>query len=328
MDDGADGAAASSSFAAAATTAAGLVPLIVTIHEVHGLPDRDGSGKVDPFVVVESAGIRSQTDVQRGTTDPVFDQMLTLRCVYQPGMREELTISVYHEDVFEDVLLGRATVDIAAVLRERAGMEEWCDLLDERRRRPTGAEVHVAVSNGKAPPLMVLCASEEVTHDELERAITQEPAQCDEREVDEASGRTCLHLLLANPKMDEPMLTLLLKCNPKQARVPDRHGTLPLSMLCRRYGATEEMLTLCLKCHPAAARTANRFGKLPLHFVVRNPSLTRGTLAVVLGAYPGAAEAKDLSGNLPLHYLARNKGLSKDLLQADLDACGAERSRA
>ena len=31
---------------------------------------------------------------------------------------------------------------------------------------------------------------------------------------------------------------------------------------------------------------------------------------------------------MPLHYLARNRTLSKDLLQAYLDACGGERSRA
>ena len=55
-----------------------------------------------------------------------------------------------------------------------------------------------------------------VTLEELERSITQEPAQCDEREVDEATGRTCLHLLLANEAMDDDMLSLLLKCNHKQ----------------------------------------------------------------------------------------------------------------
>lgn len=314
--------------APAARPAAGLTPLIVTIHEAQTLPAKDAAAKTDPFVVIEAAGVRSQTDVQRGTVNPAWDQMLTLRCVFAPGMREELVVTCYHEDVFEDVVVGRGVLDISAVLHERETLDEWLELLDEHGRRAIGADIHLVVANGKAPPLMALCADEEVTLEDLERSITQEPAQCDEREVDEATGRTCLHLLLANQRMDDEMLSLLLKCNPKQARVADRHGTLPLSMLCRRYGLTEAQLTLMVKCHPPAARTPNRFGKLPLHFLARNPSLTKPLLAIGLAAFPGAAEAKDMSGNLPLHHLSRNKTLSKDLLQAYLDACGAERARA
>ena len=306
----------------------GLTPLIVTVVEAQQLPTRDGNSKNDAFVVVETGGVRSQTDVQRDTCNPAWDQMLTLRSIFQPGVREELVVTVYHEDVFEDVVIGRGVLNLSACLHEREMIDEWLELLDERGRRAIGADVHIVVTNAKAPPLMQLCTSAEVTLDELERSITQEPEQCDEREVDEASGRTCLHLLLSNPKMDDGMLSLLLKCNHKQARVPDRHGTLPLSMLCKRYGVTEEQLALMVKCHPAAARTANRFGKLPLHFLVRNPSLSKPLLAILLAAYPGAAEAKDLAGNLPMHYLARNRALSKDLLQGFLDACGSERARA
>ena len=219
-------------------TSAGLVPLLVTIVEASNLPFKDPAAKTDPFVTVEAAGMRSQTDVQRGTANPVWDQILTLRCVFQPGVREELVVSVWHEDVFEDVLVGRGVLDIAAVLHERETLDEWLELVDERGKRNIGADIRVVVANGKAPPLMQLCGDEEVTLEDLERSITQEPAQCDEREVDEVSGRTCLHLLLANPQMEDAMLSLLLKCNPKQSRVPDRHGTLPLSMLCRRYGTS------------------------------------------------------------------------------------------
>ncbi len=88
-----------------------------------------------------------------------------------------------------------------------------------------------------------------------------------------------------------PSLAVALECNrspnPEQARVPDRHGTTPLGMLCRRFGVSEAQMTFMIKCHPAAARTANRFGKLPLHFLVRNPSLTKGLLALLLAAFPG-----------------------------------------
>ena len=308
--------------------AAGLTPLLVTVVEAKNLPLKDVSSKTDPFVTVEAAGIKSQTDVQRGTCNPVWEQVLTLRCVFVPGTREELVISCWHEDVFEDELIGRETLDISAVLHDREVADEWIDLIDERGRRAIGASVRIVVQNGKAPPLMQLCAAEDVTLDQLEKSITQEPSQCDEREVEEATGRTCLHLLLANDLMDDAMLSLLLKCNHKQSRVADRHGTLPLSMLCKKYGATEAQLTLMVKCHPAAARTANRFGKLALHFLCRNPSLTRPMLGIVLGAFPGAAEAKDVSGNLPLHYLAKNKSLSKDLLQAFFDSVGLERARA
>jgi hypothetical protein len=214
------------------------------------------------------------------------------------------------------------------VLHERETLDEWLELLDERGAVAIGADVRIVVANGKAPPLMQLCASDDLRLADLERSITQDPSQCDEREVDEASGKSCLHLLLANRQMDEEMLTMMLKCNHKQARVTDRHGTTPLSMLCRRYGLTEAMLDLLQKCHPPAARTPNRFGKLPLHFLVRNPSCTKGLLTALLAAFPGASEAKDLAGNLPLHYLSRNRALTKDLLQVYIDTCGIERSRA
>ena len=306
----------------------GLMPLVIIVKEANNLPVKDVSSLTNAFVVVECAGVRSQTAVQHSTTDPCWNQTLTLRCVFGPGMREELVVSVWHEDVFEDVLIGQSTLNIFDVIHESVIADEWLELLDERGVKGVGADVHVEVRNGKAPPLMELCADPEVTFEELERSITQEPSQCDEKEVDEATGRSCLHLLLSNEAMDEQMLNLLLKCNPKQARQPDRHGTPPLSMLCRRYGVTAPMLTMLLKCYPAAARTANRFGKLPLHFLARNPSLTKDQLAILLGAFSGAAEAKDIAGNLPLHYLARNRALSMNLLQAFLDACGTERARA
>ena len=109
MSNSPDGAAGPSE-----QRAVGLVPLIITIHEVRDLPIKDVSAKTDPFVLVEAAGVRSQTDVQRGTVNPLWDQMLTLRCVFAPGMREELIVSVFHEDVFEDVIVGRGTLDISA----------------------------------------------------------------------------------------------------------------------------------------------------------------------------------------------------------------------
>ena len=85
--------------------AAGLTPLLVTVVEAKNLPLKDVSSKTDPFVTVEAAGIKSQTDVQRGTCNPVWEQVLTLRCVFVPGTREELVISCWHEDVFEDELI-------------------------------------------------------------------------------------------------------------------------------------------------------------------------------------------------------------------------------
>ena len=62
-----------------APVSAGLTPLVITVVEAHNLPVRDVAAKTDPFVTVEAAGVRSQTDVQRGTINPVWDQMLTLR---------------------------------------------------------------------------------------------------------------------------------------------------------------------------------------------------------------------------------------------------------
>ena len=109
--------------------------------------------------------------MQRGTCNPVWEQVLTLRCVFVPGTREELVISCWHEDVFEDELIGRETLDISAVLHDREVADEWLELIDERGRRAIGAVVRIVVANGKAPPLMQLCAAEDVTLDQLEKSI-------------------------------------------------------------------------------------------------------------------------------------------------------------
>ena len=295
----------------------GITPLIVTVLEAQNLPVRDAVGKTDPFVVVEAGGVRSQTEVIRGQVNPIWDHMCTLRARFGADAREELRVLCWHEDVYEDIVLGVGVLNIGPVLHERETLEVWLELLDERGLRATGAEVRVRVENGKAPPLAELCASEHVDLDAVERTIAQDPSQCDERAViDVATGRLCLHVLLLNHTMSDEMLALLLKANPKQAAAPDKHGTLPLSYLCRRYGVTEAQLELVIKSHPGAARTANRFGKLPLHFLARNPSLNRRLLGSVMAAFPGAAEAKDHTGNLPLHYLAKNRSLPKDVLQA------------
>jgi len=303
--------------------ASGVTPLLITVSEARDVPFR-----ADPFVVVEAGGARVQTDVLRETVAPVWDAMFTLRAVFGPGAREVLTILAWHEDVFEDQLLGRATIDISHVVGRRQPHEEWVMLLDERGLRETGMELLVRVENGKAPPLAELCASEDVTLAELERTISQDPAQCDEREVDPRTGTLCLHRLLANQAMTDAMLALLLKCNHKQARVADRHGNLPLHCLCKRYGATEPALALMIKCYVEAAKAPNKYGKLPLHFLARNPSLTRASLALLVDAYPAATAARDASGSLPLHYAAGNRVMTKELLQAVLAACGDDGSRA
>ena len=67
-------------------------------------------------------------------------------------------------------------------------LDEWLELLDEHGMRAIGADVRVVVANGKAPPLMELCATTDVRVDAIERSITQEPSQCDEREVDESNS--------------------------------------------------------------------------------------------------------------------------------------------
>ena len=307
----------------------GITPLIVTVIEAQNLPVRDVVSKTDPFVVVEAGGVRNQTEVVRGQVNPIWDHMCTLRARFGPGVREELRVLCWHEDVYEDVILGVGTLNIAPVLHERETMEVWLELLDERMLRATGAEVLVRIQNGKAAPLAELCASEELELEQIESSISQDPSQCDERNVvDEPTGKLCLHVLLGNHHMTTEMLNALLKCNPRQATVADKHGTLPLSYLCRRYGLQEEQLEFMIKCNPAAARTPNRFGKLALHFLARNPTLNRRALGLVLTAFPGAVEAKDQSGNLPLHYLTRNHKLSKDVLQAFMEACGEARGKA
>ena len=238
-----------------------------------------------------------------------------------------LVATLWHEDVYEDQLVGQATVDLTDVLHERVTLEVWVPLLDEpplpapapsccsacsrrRRRRSCGV---------RRPP---------VTIEGLERTILQDPAQCDEREVaDEGTGRLCVHLLLENKLATDEMLSLLLKANTKQARVADRHGNLALHYVCKRYAVTEAQLTLTLRCHPGGAAAANRFGKLPLHLLSRNPCLTKGMLHLLL-ARAAALTARDQARNTPLHYLAQNKSLSKEVLQAFLAACGEEGGKA
>ena len=113
-----------STSAAGAARAAGLTPLIITIVEAQNLPIKDVAAKTDPFVAIEAGGVRAQTDVQRGTVNPIFDHLCTLRCVFSAGVREELRIACWHEDVYEDVLIGRGTLDISAVIHEHAELDE------------------------------------------------------------------------------------------------------------------------------------------------------------------------------------------------------------
>jgi len=92
----------------------GVTPLLITVSEAKDVPFR-----ADPFVVLEAGGARTQTDVLRDTTAPVWDQMFTLRADFSAGTREELKVMAWHEDVYEDQLLGRATLDIESVLHQR-----------------------------------------------------------------------------------------------------------------------------------------------------------------------------------------------------------------
>lgn len=301
----------------------GVTPLLITVSEAKDVPFR-----ADPFIVVEAGGARTQTDVIRDTTAPVWDQMFTLRADFSAGTREELKVLAWHEDVYEDQLLGRITLEIEGVLHRREVLEQWVMLLDERGLRATGMELLIRVENGKAPPLSELCASDEISLSEVERTISQDPSQCGEREVNTRTGMLCLHTLLANQvEWPDEVLALLLKCNHKQARVADRHGNLPLHYLCKRFGLTERQLAMLIKCSGDAAKAPNRYGKLPLHFLARNPSLTRPMLALLVEAYPGATTARDQSGSLPLHYVAQNPSLSKETLQSFLAACGQEGSK-
>ena len=117
---------------------AGVTPLLVTVSEAKDVPFR-----ADPFVVIEAGGARTQTDVLRDTIAPVWDQMFTLRAVFTAGTREEVTVFAWHEDVYEDQLLGRATVEIEGVLHRREVLEQWVMLLDERGLRALGGLVRL-----------------------------------------------------------------------------------------------------------------------------------------------------------------------------------------
>ena len=75
----------------------GVTPLLITVSEAKDVPFR-----ADPFVVLEAGGARTQTDVLRDTTAPVWDQMFTLRADFSAGTREELKVMAWHEDVYED----------------------------------------------------------------------------------------------------------------------------------------------------------------------------------------------------------------------------------
>ena len=55
-----------------------------------------------------------------------------LQAVFANGAR-----AVWHEDVFEDVVIGRGTLDISAVLHERDTLDEWLELLDEQAGAPS-----------------------------------------------------------------------------------------------------------------------------------------------------------------------------------------------
>eukprot|EP00966_Prymnesium_polylepis_P290406 6708239-Prymnesium_polylepis.1 len=91
----------------------GLTPLVVTVIEATNLPVRDVALKTDPFVVVEAGGTRNQTEVARGQINPIWDHMCTLRARFGPGVKEDLRVMCWHEDVYEDVILGIGTLNIS-----------------------------------------------------------------------------------------------------------------------------------------------------------------------------------------------------------------------
>ena len=161
----------------------GVTPLLVTIVEARDIPSKDGDNQTDAFAVLEVGGVRNQTEVVRCSTAPVWDHSCTMRAVFTGGVREELLVHLWHEEVFEDELLGQASIDLSSVLHERESFDSWIPLLDESNRKNTGIEVLVRIENGSAPPLAQLCTTEEVTLELLERTLAQDPGQCDEREV-------------------------------------------------------------------------------------------------------------------------------------------------
>ncbi len=300
-----------------------VTPLLVTVSEARDLPERDASTKTDAFAIVEAGGARHTTEVQRLTTSPVWDFTSTLRAHFSAGTREELTIHVWHEDVFEDVLLGSAAVDLSAVLHERAAFDGWVPLLDESGLRSVGAEVHLRIENGAAPSLASLCASPDVSLELLEQTLAQDVSQADERAVADASmGRLPLHVLISNLSMTDEMLALLLKTNSRQARVADKHGNLPLVYLCRRWAPSETQLALLLQCHPAAAHTPNRCAPTPAADGAR-------ASAVPPRPHRGAPPPHRRFAKLPLHFLARNPSVTKPLLLALIAArrCCCRRRR-
>merc|ERR1719271_321403 len=69
--------------------AAGLTPLLVTVVEAKNLPLKDVSSKTDPFVTVEAAGIKSQTDVQRGAAEDVTLDQLEKSITQEPSQCDE-----------------------------------------------------------------------------------------------------------------------------------------------------------------------------------------------------------------------------------------------
>ena len=77
----------------------GVTPILVSVVEARDLPLRDDENKTDAFVVIEAGGVRHQTEVVRCSDSPVWDHMCTMRAVFGGGVREELTVQVWHQEV-------------------------------------------------------------------------------------------------------------------------------------------------------------------------------------------------------------------------------------
>jgi ankyrin repeat protein len=125
--------------------------------------------------------------------------------------------------------------------------------------------------------------------------------------IEDDNNKTPLHMA-CNPKgpCDADIIKRLVTINPAAAKAADKHGNLPLHMVCEWTGshvkAAEVAIEALLVVYKGAAATANSEGKLPLHVAAywSSPAVVRKIFA----ACPNAVVVNSPAVGTPLHQAA------------------------
>ncbi len=116
----------------------------------------------------------------------------------------------------------------------------------------------------------------------------------------------------SNVEASIQMIKVIFSAHPASARSEDNNGRTPLHTLCDNSKLDEaaalQILKLFIEKYPGALRHANNNGLLPIHIAagLRSPEFCR----VLIEAYPGSERRTSSIDALPLHYACSKNSLA------------------